>query len=248
MWEKSFAVYLRNHLFEMKQRNSKISLRNFAKLAKISPGTMSELMSGKSRISARRAITILQNLGLPQSELAKWSAAMGEVPAVHSTLVSPSVYVELVDWRRRAILVANELFPKLTKNEMAASLKLSVKELETTLAVLRQIGLISEHQNGSISNSNWTTTDGPADKNIAAMHESDLQNAQEAISTIPASEREFSSLLVVGNRKQFEKLKKELKNFYKRAQVIMAEGEQNEVYQISMQAFPVIVNVKRGKL
>lgn len=65
---QNVAAFLKEQLEKLRQKNERLSLRAMSRKVQMSPGNLSELMSGKRRLSATQAKKIAEGLSLSESE------------------------------------------------------------------------------------------------------------------------------------------------------------------------------------
>ena len=85
-----------------------------------------------------------------------------------------------------------------------------------------------------------TTSDIPSGT-IRAYHKSILGLAQNKIETVDVKEREYSAITMAVNTKNLAKAKKLTEEFKEEMLQLLEQGNLDEVYQLSIQLFPLSI-------
>jgi uncharacterized protein (TIGR02147 family) len=151
----------------------------------------------------------------------------------HSTWYLP-VLRELV---RRADFVpdprwvANQLRPKITRQEAARG-----------LALLRKLGLVDEDDSGRIVQTTplVSTALGPLGHHVYAFHHAMLERAAHALDHTPREERDISCLTVCVSDAKLHELKERVSAFRQELlQLAELDDEPERVVQLNFQVFPL---------
>lgn len=245
MWQGEFVKLLDRLYSDLRKKNPSFSKRAYAKKIGVSSGTLSDIMNGKLFVTPKRAQAMLTKLELDAESLHEFSIMAKAGVTSPRKSVPENIFASITDWPIRALFTAYDLIPQATDGEIASRLDVSEEKVRNLKNQLVDLGMLKlDSKNGISKNEDvWQTTDGPANEHVRKMHLSDLKLSEFALEKIPARERHFGSLMVTGNRKQFELVKKEVREMHERIQALLAKGPQEEVFQIAVQAFPV--NLKR---
>jgi len=127
--------------------------------------------------------------------------------------------------------IARQLWPSIKPSQAA-----------TALDALLQLGLLERDSTGRIIQGNPVISTGPETHNmhVANYHRTMIARAAESIDTIPASQRDISSLVFCIDREGLGEMKQRVRAF--RQQIIeRAESEQSpyQVVQLNIQLFPL---------
>jgi uncharacterized protein (TIGR02147 family) len=138
------------------------------------------------------------------------------------------------DFREDPKWIAKQLWPSIKPSQAA-----------NALDDLLRIGLLQRNSNGRIFQGTPFVTTGAEteDMHVAQYHRAMMVRAAEAIDSIPASERDISSLTFCFSRNGITELKKRMRLF--RQEIIgIAEAEPapHQVFQLNLQLFPLSIS------
>lgn len=221
--------YLRVELELRKRRNPQYSIRAFARDLNLSPSHLSEFLSGKAAISAKKATDLSLRLKLSQDQVDHWNdlialASKGKVRKQKAKLrvlkrikenksqVSLDVFTAISDWYHFAILTFFEMNPKISDEELARHLRISEKQVHVAIKRLKSLKLLEKNKDGykPISNSTFA---GDADSSAAIResHRQVLEKATEALELFGVDERISQSLFFSIPKKNLKKMQESLK-------------------------------------
>jgi len=118
----------------------------------------------------------------------------------------------------------------------------TVKEVETALTRLTDLGLIRKNDAGRWEQSNQIITTGPEVKSllIANFHREMIAKGEQAINRFPASERDITALTFSIKQSKVLELKQKIAEFRQEMLKEFAGDEDtDQVIQINIQAFPL---------
>lgn len=240
---------LKNELVKRQKNNSAYSLRSFARFLEVSPATLSQVMSGKRSLSLKKLNIVMEKLGLtPDQQLRTLKKLEIEDDSIRSTVLLKDDQFKLIsDWYHFAILSLGELKDNKADPRWIAK-RLNIKVAEANIALLRleRLGII-EIKEGSfrqISEPLKTTTDVPS-SSIRKYHKSVLGLAQNRIEEVPVEEREYSTMTMAINTKNLKKAKGLTQEYKEGMLKLLEKGTQDEVYQLSIQLFPLSLKDKK---
>jgi uncharacterized protein (TIGR02147 family) len=240
---KDIGQILKIELEQRKKANAAYSLRAFARYLGVSPAALSQLISGKRGLSLKRLNSLLEKLGLTPEESSRALRKLKRRRAESSqvTVLKEDRFRLITDWYHYAILSLGDLPDcKADPRWIAQRLGIRASDANEALARLQRLGLI-KIQNGrykQLSGSIRTTTDVPS-SSIRRYHKNILGLAQSRIDEVPVEKREFTSITMAISTKNLEKAKKLTREFKRELSDLLDEGELDEVYQLSIQLFPL---------
>jgi uncharacterized protein (TIGR02147 family) len=241
---KNFHLILRQELEKRQKNNSAYSLRAFAQFLAISPAALSQMMSGKRGISVKRLELIIEKLALPASEL---KGLLKNKVEKKQTVLSDDQFKMIADWQHYAILSLGELRQnKADPRWIAKRLNIPLGLANESLQRLSRMGLIEikEGRFKQVKSSLTTLHDIPSSA-IRNFHKNILGLAQNKIESVEVNEREYSSTTMAINSKNLNKAKKLVREFRDELLEILGTGPLDEVYQFSMQLFPLSLKDKK---
>lgn len=250
---RSPAEFIENEFNRRKMRNPAYSMRAFAQALGVSPGRLSEIMTGKQVIGFKIGERIAVRLGLTGDDRALFfqqllGQAAGRVrhpswvKAVESYLTVPeNVYDEIADWQHYALLSLMETEDFSDDPAwMAARLGLEKLEVERALARLVHVGLAA-HRRG-----HWrptysrltTTTDVPSEA-LKKSHRQVIERALNSFDKIPVDQRDVTSQTFAADPRKIAAAKAMIREF-RRGLVHFLEGDNcTEVFDLNIQLLPI---------
>ncbi len=231
---------LKKELERRQKNNSAYSLRAFAKYLDVSPAALSQIMSGKRGVSVKRLNFLMDKLGLSPKQQLK----VLEIDSSYDrkTVVLKEDEFKLIsDWFHYAILSLGELPDNSSDSRwIAKRLNISYKQANEALTRLHRLGII-EIKDGKfrqIGEPLKTTTDIPS-SSIRNYHKGILALAQNKIEQVSVDKRDFSSITMAINSKNLKNAKKLTQKYKEQMLELLESGTLNEVYQLSIQLFPL---------
>jgi uncharacterized protein (TIGR02147 family) len=233
--------------FEAKRaRNSAYSLRAYARFLNVPTSGLSDIFSGKRRITRRMCTKIAARLPLKPSlagEIQKFIRHETSGKAEYSVL-DAKVFSVVASWHYFAILTASELdnFDG-TPEWIAKNLGLSVAKAREGLNTLQALNLLARDEKGRLrpTHQNLATTMDIPDAAIQRSHREHLQLAEAALGAVAVGARDFSfvniatdPLLVVQAKEKIKKFRRELCAFLE-----SSPRKKSAVLRLGIQLFPV---------
>lgn len=136
------------------------------------------------------------------------------------------------NFREDPVWIAQQLVPKISEKEAAEG-----------LALLLKLKLLQRNPRGQLVQADPTLSSGAEVKSLAVanFHRAMLKKAAQAITIIPASERDISAVTIGVNRASLPQLKEKINQFRKELLATLGNSEipAEQVYQLSIQLFPL---------
>lgn len=236
--------FLKSKLSQIQDKNPSYSLRSLARKTKLPAGRLSELLSGKRKLSRYYADKLKIGLALTMDEsllLESWIRVPSRKKTIDHELTENEVSA-LSSWESLAIL--NLLKTKAFVSNvdwMAQRLAISPTVVEQSLRAMVKIGLISIGEKGYVRIFNTLTTswDRPSES-IRQLHASMIQKSLQAQKEVPVDFREFSSITMAVDSKTLKKAKKMIDHFQdKLAEMMESKESADAVYTFNVQLFPL---------
>lgn len=255
---QDYRDFLRDSLESRLQKNSKYSLRAFARDLNIAPQILSSVLNGKKGISNQMAAKLAIRLNLNDQESSYFcdlvdlvharSEGSKKIAALRLTRYKQELkYLHLKedtfrvmsDWYHYAILELT-LLKGFQSNIawMAKRLQISQHEVKQAIDRLLRLGLMKETKDGYIKvEKNTTTThDVPSDA-IQKFHRQILTKAADALTFQDVTERDLTAMTMAIDIKKLPEAKKRIREFRRELSAFLESGTQEEVYCFSMQLF-----------
>lgn len=257
-----FKTLLKRKLEQRMTRNSRYSLRAFAKDMQIAPALMSDILNGKRGLSRTSATHLANRLGLTVTETEifcdlvesqharskairqqaslrlKEKSAQGIV--LNFLTLDQEKFNLISDWYHLAILELMKTSDfQHDPNWIAKRLDLSIHQVKQAFERMKNLGVIREHKGQYLPTSqNIQTPDGVSSQALRLHHEQFLKKATDALYTQNLEERDFRGLTIKCKKSDVPKVREKLKQFLIDLDVeLSVEPDGDEVYQLSTQFF-----------
>ncbi len=236
---------------QMQNRNPRYSLRSFSQKIGMSPGSLSQILNGKRKVSKNLSREILTKLSVSRQEVREVEALystedlrvafQAKSVAMGSKMTLEKHQEEIVsDWTHYAILSLMETKDfKSDPSWMAQRLNISESHCLNSLSNLEKAGYLKKVGTGyEICDVSLQTTDDVISAALRQRHHENLAAAKVALQEIAIDMREFSSMTMAIDLKTLPLAKSLIREFKEKLCNIMEVGEQTEVYELSIQLFP----------
>ncbi|HXH32702.1 MAG TPA: TIGR02147 family protein [Bacteriovoracaceae bacterium] len=237
---KQINQILKAELEKRQANNPSYSLRSFAAFLEVSPASLSQLMSGKRGVSVKRLSQLIEKLGLPTSELKSLIKTKGNRT---STVLKEDEFKLISEWYHLAILSLGELrHCRSDARWIARRLDIGMGAANEALQRLERLGMIKIEGGRfkQVAPSFTTTTDIPSGT-IRTYHKAILGLAQNKLETVAVKDREYSAITMAINTKNLLKAKKLTEEYKEEMLQLLEQGSLDEVYQLSIQLFPLSI-------
>ena len=254
-----FRSVLSEELGFRRNENPSYSMRAFARDMGVNPSQMSEVLSGKTGLSSKKAIEIAKNLGLTTNE-AKTFKAMVEVEHGRSPQIienakrileenkhsgnfknlSMEGFKFISDWIYFPILSTMELdeydgsIDFITKR-----MGLKKEEIENAIKTLLKLDIIDLKDSKFIlSGEMFTTTHDIGSQALKKFHKQHLRKAMEALDQVSVEDRDITTMTMAIDKKKLPEAKELIRNFRRSLCKLLEKDEKNEVYNLNIQLIP----------
>jgi uncharacterized protein (TIGR02147 family) len=236
--------------------NPRYSLRAFARDLRMSPGEISELLSGKRQLTLKAIGKISRRLGLSDAETrellerASFMRAGLEDPKPEGRAIDIDLFNIVSDWYCFAIL---NLFDTDTfKCEPAwIGRRLGISGVEARMALerLERVGLLKRGRGGRLApDSEFVMSPSgiPAEA-IRKYHATMLAKAAAALETQAVDERDITGMGMAIDPADLPAIARELRDFRDRIAARYTRGKRTEVYQLEMALFRITEKEKGNR-
>lgn len=253
--QANFQTGLNAYFQKRKEINPSFSLRAFSKIIGISPSSVSEIISGKRRVTKKKAFEIIDRLKLTPDERNRIlrdfetsSRSLQKVNLLPKTLTEDQ-YDIIIDPIYFTILslVSTTGFNSDIE-QMAQKLDKEIPDVWRALIKLQEKKLISIDTNRNITrlpNPVFTSDDVPSDK-IKQMHLSDMNLAAKKILDVPVELRDYTNVTFPANPKLLPRAKEILRRAQDELEELLKE-DPSEVYRLCMYLFPLTKVINNEK-
>ncbi len=125
--------------------------------------------------------------------------------------------------------IAEEIFPKITKNQVEASINL-----------LLELGLIHKTANGYAATQKHIVTENPFSGMVASTYNTVLIDmAKDNLTKVKADSRQYNVLMFSISREGFSNIKERIRSFQEELRdIIERDSGEDRIYTLCMQLFP----------
>lgn len=235
-----FRAHLRNQLATRCRHNSRYSLRSFAKVIQLDPSSLSQILSGKRKPSARMMARICAQVG--------WPMEYEPVPKNRSDyfLLSQDAFTAISDWYHYALLDLT-LLKGFRSDASWIAKRLGISKFEAQMAVerLKRLGMLIE-KNGRLEKAERLYANYTEGHTSAAHKEYQRQIIQKALAAIDGcepEEKDITCITIAADTKKLKAAKEKIKKFRRELCAFLENGEGDSVHVLAVQLFPL---TKRG--
>ncbi len=230
-----------------KERNPRFSMRTFARQIGISPGRLSEILSGKRELTLNVVKKICSNLTLSPSES---KALMVSVPGADVEKVIEATYKEinmdafytLADWQHFAIFNLMDVDDFQQNFQWIADrLNIAVNDAQNAVNRLIRTGLIVvaegkwKKQAGNVA-----VTQEIASHALKLSHRQTLEQAANALHEVPLELRDITSITMAIDIDRIPEAREMIKQFRRKVCAHLEGGpKRREVYNLNVQLVPL---------
>lgn len=226
---------------QIKEGNSKYSLRAFAKKLDLKPGELSEILNHKRQISLQKAHNIIGRLyDSPTDRILSQKRMFSErrtesqkVEENQFELIQDPIHFALLSLMRSATFRSDVdwMSQRLGTNKFVVGQAL--KRLEV-------LGLVELQERNYVRTSRAVhTSDDIRSQAIQASHLKDLETAKQKLKDVPVALRDFSSMTILVNPSKLKEIKELIRKFQDDLDELCDENESQEVYKLATQFYPL---------
>lgn len=253
--------YLRSEFGRRTARNSRYSLRAFARDLKLSPSTLSEILKGKYGLERKRALDVAEALSLDAANCEHFAdlfeakfhknesnrraakLRIEQRQSENKSTISLDAFQVISEWYHLAILelVGIAGAPRDEKG-IARRLALPKVLVEEAVARLLRLGLLEKTSTGFRATEEFLSSGNQVPSlAIRNFHGQILNKAMQALDFQSVQEREFSSTIFSIDRDRLGEAKADLRRLrLDFANKFTATQKQNDVYCLSIQLFSLL--------
>lgn len=251
--QRNFLDIVREEYLERVKRNSRYSIRAFAKSLEISSTMMSMLMNGKREASPEMISKIGLKIGLDLKSIELYSrkksrSKQGERRTADRkfdqyTSFTIDTFEIISNWEHYAVLELITI-KNFDKKWMARKLDLPVKKIEEVLKRLVRVNILklraqmyySRVEDGFLTN----LTPGETSSAQINLQKELLLKSLEALENIDFKYREHSSMTLTMDLSDFDEVRKRIKTFRRSlSNFLERKKKRTEVYQLLVSFFPL---------
>lgn len=243
-----YARKLLNKEFEDRQeRNSRYSLRAFARDLGIDSSSLSQVLSGKRKLTPAVAAQVADKLKLPASSRRRFFLSFGadvaELAEVELKILQDQQFEAIItDWRYYAVLnlILIEAFDP-TLPRIARALRMTESESKEIVETLLYLGFLKVDGKGRYTREapKLDTARGTPSEIIRKAHADELKLALKRLMEVPRERRFFTSRTFAINSKKLPEARDLIRKFRTELSALLEDGNEDEVFLFAVQLFPL---------
>jgi uncharacterized protein (TIGR02147 family) len=221
------------------------SLRAFSKYLGISPAQLSQVISGKRKLTAKAAAKIADRLALSPIERMQLvdsaTKSVSLLKGMQTLALEEEVFRFIAEWYHLAILSCLELpHAKAEPRWIAKRLGISALVASQALNRLKTLNLVEVGPKGfKLTAQALRVTPAARSQAVGKYHQQVLAKASAAIDEVPIVHREVCTLTIALNPRDVPKAKQKIAEFMRSLGAVLESGEKKAVYALSVQLFPL---------
>lgn len=234
------SFVLKRELKRRKLKNTAISMRALAKDLKVSPASLSRVISQERSLSKTVAKRVAERLKLNTKETEKF--VVGQIVHGRKDLVSEQAlaYKIIAEWEHYAIFEYLKMTGSVAKREVSSQFEIPFARLDQVLQNLELAKLIEVKlgQIYKLSPGLKTTEDVPSQA-LLDSHEQNAEIALRKLKTVPIESRDFSCVVLPVELDKVDFAKELIRKFRKDFIAVMGSETSKAIYQMNIQLFPL---------
>jgi uncharacterized protein (TIGR02147 family) len=238
-----FRLWLQKQFAERCKKNARYSLRAFAKFLELDASSLSQILSGKRRLSKKATLNMCEKLSASYTDLNRFGLVQDTMTTDTNYLqMNVDTFTAISDWYHYAILELTYVDGFKNDPKWIAR-KLSITNEEAKIAVerLKRLGLLLD-ENGSIKKSSKGLTNNGLINTSGAHKELQKQVITKALAAVDEchqDEKDITSMTMAIDTKNLEKARLLIQKFRRDLCELLEDGSQAEVYNLGIQLYPI---------
>lgn len=242
---ENFRQWLQKEFTDKCRNNPRYSLRSFSRLLDTDPSSVSQILSGKRRVSVKAIQKICGRLSVAPEiyqRLMEGEPAPLALRTANVHQLSADAFSVIADWYHFAILELSQTVGFKSEPRWIAS-KLSITPAEATIAVdrLLRLDLLKRHR-GRLVKTDATVTNYRPGETAPALREFQrqiLRKALEAIDFTAPEEKDITSMTIAVNEALLPEARTKVKAFRRELCDFLMQGPRTKIYHLGVQLYPV---------
>jgi uncharacterized protein (TIGR02147 family) len=252
-----FRRHLSDELSLRQRRNSRYSLRAFARFLKIDAPTLQKIISGRRALGAKTLRSLAKRLELEEGEIGRYVHAHEERRRLGISLDFDRKHVSykllgaeslalMGRWQAYAALELTYLpYFQMSAESLAPALRMSFQEATELLREMEKADWLVKDVDGRYLSKIGPTSTDPSDPNVRKMRrqlmEQILEVSRESYSNVPQKFAAHYARTFAFDRRLLNQVMVEIRKFGNSIQGLTnGEGtERNEIYQLQLGFYPL---------
>lgn len=239
-----FRLWLQKQFTERCKKNARYSLRAFAKNLELDASTLSQVLSGKRRLSKKGIQNICDKLSVSPKELQLFGLIENKKNEAEENYLQVSIdtFAIISEWYHYAILELTYVSGfKADPKWIARKLSITVEEAKSAVERLIRVGLLLEENGSLIKSSKKLTNNGTINTSGAhkELQKQVISKALMAVDEVPQDEKDITSMTMAIDTKNLDKARLLIQKFRRDLCELLEDGDQEQVYNLGIQLYPI---------
>lgn len=234
-----FKIWLQDEFTRRCRVNSRYSLRAFARSLELDPSTVSQMLSGKRRVSKKMLDKIEQKVGM---KFVFDTEDMHKSLGKRYSILSKDLFSAISDWYHFAILDLT-LLKNFESDPSWIAHQLGISPTEASIAIdrLKRLDLLTEIDNKLVkTKTNFSNyKEGETSGAHKEYQRQIVEKSLHAIDGCPQELKDITSMTIAGNSKKLSAVKDVIKKFRRELAAFMEDGSGDAVFHLAVQLYPV---------
>ena len=245
--QKDVSTILKKYLFKVKEKNAAFSMRSLARKVDMNSGAVSQIISGKRKISidlAQRFAAALEMGPEDQEQFFRPFRVETELKRekVYS-LYNHNTFLPEQNWIVFSILNYTLLsHADSNVTNIASALGIAPEIINDIVNKMLECELLTIDKSGNFRRTanRLSTSDNNSDEAIRLIHAQNLRLAEKSLTVDDIGVRDFTSMTFAIDSSKLELAKKLIRKFEDDLACLLSAGNKDAVYKLNVQLFPTI--------
>ncbi|MGZ3788129.1 MAG: TIGR02147 family protein [Bacteriovorax sp.] len=238
-----FRLWLQKKFAEKCKKNPRYSLRAFAKALELDASSVSQILSGKRKVSNKSIQRICTKLSVSPNELKNFGLLENSNGTSNDWFqVTLDTFSVISEWYHYAILELTYISGfKSGPRWIAKKLSITTEEARIAIERLKRLGLLLEENGSLIKSSKRLTNQGLIDTSRAhkELQKHVLSKALIAVEECPQEEKDITSMTMAIDPKNLANAKLLIQKFRRDLCDLLEDGTPEQVYHLGIQLYPI---------
>jgi uncharacterized protein (TIGR02147 family) len=248
---RDFKTWFQREYLKRRKKNAGYSVRAFSNYLKLASGTVSHLLSGKRKPSAKFVAKLFTQLEVNPKERDLILASLkgkkvrsDRKPKVEIKyeMIALDAFKLVSDWYHYAILELTSIKDfKFDYTWIANQLSISVTEARQAVDRLLRLDLVIEKDGSLVKTHGFVTNaeDGVTNSALKQLQRHILQKALDAIDVIPLGDKDITSMTMAIDERKLPEARKKIERFRRELCEFLEDGSPSRVFNLGVQLYPV---------
>lgn len=247
---KTLNQFILSKFEAIKVSNPRFSLRALALKSTISPGHLSEILTGKRALSKNNLEKLIGALRLNQADIDTanryFDSEKQRKKATQSIerVLNKSEFSEISTSEFFLTLAAMDLsIDGIDLVTISGKTGIPLEQTETIVSKLLNLGIVDSNSEGLLSKSlrSLSTESEIPNFDIQRFHKDALTTTRDIFPDVPLNKREMVYMTMAINPRNLPMAKREIEKCWKKVYTKLAQGERTELYTLGIQLIPATV-------